>query len=128
MPITKVPGYPNYVEVVEDTPIIITVPSTARSLYQNIPQKWVQSYMIRVRSMGTATYIRVGTPAAQLFTLKAVGEIKSFTCMPDQVLDLTNVWIVSDTADAVVEVICAYTPMRPTTTNVQEADDGTVLQ
>jgi hypothetical protein len=108
-PVTSIPGY---IEVVEDMPIILTVPSTARAIFQNIATKWVTSYLIRVRSMGTATYIRVGNQAAQLLTLNAVGAFKAFECRPGELLDMTQVYVVSDTADAVIEVICTFIPVR----------------
>ena len=108
-PVTSIPGY---IEVVEDMPIILTVPSTARAIFQNIATKWVSSYLIRVRSMGTATYIRVGNQAAQQFTLNAVGAFKGFECSPGELLDMTQIYVVSDTADAVIEVLCSFIPVR----------------
>jgi len=108
-PITSLPGY---VEVVEDQPATLTVPATARAIYQGIASKWVTSYLIRVRSMGTATYIRVGNSVAQEYTLKAVGDIKSFTCNPGEAVDMTNVWVISDTADAVIEIMCSFVPVK----------------
>jgi hypothetical protein len=111
--ITNIPVLPGYTEVIEDTPIILTVPATARQIYQGVASKWVTSYLIRVRSMGTATYIRVGNYYAQHYSLTSVGDTKGFTCEDTHVLDMTKVWIVSDTADAVVEVVCSFIPVKP---------------
>lgn len=124
--ITRSSNLGNYREVIEDTPITYTVPSTAHQIYGGLGTKWVTSYLIRVRSMGTATYIRVGNQAAQNYTLKAVGEMKTFSCNPGEVVDATQIYVVSDTADAVIECICSYPPLKISSDNVQEADDGTV--
>jgi len=108
-PIATLPGY---IEVVEDQPATLTVPATARAIFQGLAVKWVTAYLIRVRSMGTATYIRLGNGAAQEYTLKAVGEVKAFTCNPGEVVDMTQVYVKSDTADAVIEIICSYIPVK----------------
>ena len=108
-PIATLPGY---IEVVEDQPATLTVPATARQIYQGLAVKWVTAYLIRVRSMGTATYIRLGNSAAQEYTLKAVGDVRSFACNPGEVVDMCNVWVKSDTADAVIEISCSYVPVK----------------
>jgi len=108
-PITTLPGY---IEVVEDQPVLLTVPVAARQIFQGLAVKWVTSYLIRLRSIGTATYVRIGNNIAQEYTLKAVGDIRSFTCNPGETVDMCNVWVKSDTADAVIEVVCSFVPVK----------------
>lgn len=101
----------HYYEVVQDTPFILTPTTTPTALLPAYPYKWVFSYMIRVRSMGTATYIGIGNETAQLWRLTAVGQIFGFNGNPKEVIDLTKVWYVSDTSDAVIEVVALYMPL-----------------
>ena len=122
--ITKIDALPGYVEVIEDTPITITVPSTARSVFQNIAPKWVTAYIVRVRSMGTATYIALGNYIGQEYRLTAVGEYRACEARPGEVLDITKLWIVSDTSDAVVELVCSFIPARPKGNVTQVEDTG----
>ena len=112
MPPKKIASLPGYIEIVEDIPITYTVTVAAAQPFKNLAVKWVTSYLIRVRSMGTATYVRVGNFNAQEFTLNAVGATKAFTCNPGEVVDATQIYLKSDTADAVVEIICSYPPVR----------------
>ena len=92
-------------EVIESDPYTITVPVAAQSLFPNISEFWVSSYVLRVRSMGTATYIAVGSIKAQEYRLTGVGQVIGFTCNEKDLINLTKKWIKSDTADAVIEVI-----------------------
>jgi len=104
---------PTYNEIVEDIPITVTTAATAKRLLgETYPFKWVLSYLVRVRSMGTATYIALGTEQAQDFRLTAVGQTVSYSCNRYEVIDLTKKYIIADTADAVVEVICTFLPTQ----------------
>ena len=124
MPQKKIDSLPGYMEIVEDIPITYTVSVAAAQPFKNLATKWLTSYLIRVRSMGTATYIRCGNQIAQEFSLTAVGATKSFACNPGEVVDGTQIYLKSDTADAVVEIICSYPPVR-LQSNVVIADGDT---
>lgn len=102
-----------YNEVVEDTPITVTTTTTKKRLIgETYPYKWVLSYLIRVRSMGTATYIAIGTEQGQEARLTTVGQFISYACNKYECIDLTKKYIIADTADAVVEVSCTFLPVR----------------
>ena len=127
MPITPIRALPGFIEVVEDTPITKTVPVAATQLYSGVATKWATAYMVRVRSMGAATYIRLGNSVAQEYTLKAVGEVKAFACPEGMVIDLTTLYTKSDTADAVIEVVASFVPVR-LDGNVKAAVDTVVRE
>jgi hypothetical protein len=101
----------DYFEVAQDTPIVKTVASAAAPLMGNIPYKWVLSYLIKVRSMGTATYIGVGDQFGQGFRLTYVGETFGFSANLHETFDLSKVWISSDTSDAVIEIVIVFIPI-----------------
>jgi hypothetical protein len=105
-----------YVEVTIDTPTIFTpaVAATSERLY-NQPYKYVFSFIIRVRSMGTATYIRLGNEYAQNYSLAVVGQTFTWSGNPGQVVDMAKLWCISDTNDAVIEIIADYVPVYQTT-------------
>ena len=112
MPITPIKALPGFIEVVEDTPITKTVAAAATQVYAGYPQKWATGYLIRVRSMGTATYVRIGNAVAQEYTLRAVGDTKVFTAPDGMLVDMTQIYTKSDTSDAVIEIICHFVPVR----------------
>ena len=102
-----------YNEIIEDTPITVTTSIAQKRLVGEVhPYKYVLSYLIRVRSMGTATYIALGDEAAQESRLTTAGQTVSYSCNRYEVIDLTKKYIKADTADAVVEVTCTYLPLR----------------
>jgi hypothetical protein len=127
MPIKQIAAYPGFLEVVEDTPITKTVAVAATQIFSGIATKWATGYLIRVRSMGTATYVRIGNSTAQEYTLKAVGEVKAFSAPENMLVDMTQVYTKSDTADAVIEVLVHFVPVR-LDGNVQAAYDTGVHQ
>ncbi|WAC05662.1 MAG: hypothetical protein OS112_03270 [Methanoregula sp.] len=96
---------PGYKEVEESDPYTITVPGEKQSLFPGIDEFWVLSYVIRVRSMGTASYIALGSIKAEEYRLTGIGQTFSYSCNPGELINLSKKWIVSDTADAVIEVI-----------------------
>ena len=113
MAINPVKSLPTLNEIIEDTPITLTVPiAKARLIGEGYPYKWVLSYMVSVRSMGTATYIALGNERAQEQRLTTVGQNISYSCSRYEVIDLTKKYIRSDTADAVVEISCSWLPVR----------------
>lgn len=101
----------SYYEVVQDTPVVLTPTTTAQAIMPAHPYKWVFAYMVRVRSMGTATYIGIGNAESQAFRLTIVGETFGYNSNPQEIFDLTNVWYVSDTNDSTLELIATYMPI-----------------
>ena len=59
---------------------------------------------IKVRSMGTATYIAVGTHGNTAERLTVVGEIYEAEAPRGAFLDTRDIMILADVADAVVEI------------------------
>lgn len=106
---------PTFNEIVEDIPVAITTTSSTtpvRLIGEGYPFKWVLSYLVRVRSMGSATYIAIGTEAGQEYRLTTINQTIGYSCNRYEAIDLTKKYIVSDAADAVVEVICTFLPVR----------------
>lgn len=102
-----------YQEILEDTPVVYTPDVTqTRILGENYPYRYVLSYLIRVRDMGTATYVSIGTEAGQEYRLTAVGQTVSYSCNRYQVIDLTKKYGISDTNDAVLEIVCTFLPLK----------------
>jgi hypothetical protein len=104
-----------YNEIIEDTPVTVTpaVAATAqRILGETYPYKYVLGYEIRIRSMGTATYVGFGDERAQDVRLLVADQRLKYQCNRYEVIDLTKKFIISDTADAVIEVMCTFLPMK----------------
>ena len=103
---------PEVTEAVVDTPITITPAAggAAQPLISGQDKRWVFSFLLRVRSMGTATYVRVGNIYGQTYGLVAVGNRFGYDCPTGFVLDLSKVFILSDTNDAVLELIAIFAP------------------
>jgi hypothetical protein len=97
----------NYYEVKAFLSSTRTVTTTPTSL-TGTTNFYVLSYLIRVRSMGTATYIALGDSQARNFRLTTVGETFGFYGNPREVFDLSSVYVVSDTSDAVIELYVLY--------------------
>lgn len=102
-----------YYEVAQDTPFIRTVTTAAASLTAGapIPNKWVLSYIVRLRSLGTATYVGIGNESSQAFRLTIIGETYGFSGNPGEVCDLSKVFVISDAATAVIEVTALFKPV-----------------
>lgn len=103
--------YP-YHEVMIDTPITLTPTTVATSVIAGRPYKWVLSFIIRVRAMGTATFIRFGNVNAQTYSCTIVGQTIEWAGYEGQVVDLSKLFVISDTANATLELIAEYLPMR----------------
>lgn len=100
---------PEYVEVAMDIPVVIYPGITAKPII-NEPYKWVQSFLIRVRTMGTATYVRLGGIEAQVWTLQIKGQTIGASGGQKEVFDLSRIYCISDTADAEIELLALYIP------------------
>lgn len=105
------PALPTYAEVVADFPAVLTAPTTATPLYSGAIYKWVTAFTVRVRSMGTATYIALGDKNVQDWRMITVGQTFGISLNPGEVLDLSKIYVVSDTGDATVEVVATYLPV-----------------
>lgn len=105
-----------YTEVGIMTPFAFT-PAAALTAERilAVPYRYVFSFIIRVRTMGTATYIRLGTDFGQTYSLTVVGQTFQWAGNPGQVTDLAKITALSDTNDAVIEVIADYVPVYQTT-------------
>jgi len=103
---------PIFAEVLLDTPSTFTpaVALTAQQMFTQ-PYKYVFSFIVRVRAMGTATYVRLGNQTAQNYSLTVVGQTFEWAGNPGQVVDLQKLWVLSDTNDPVIEVIADYVPV-----------------
>lgn len=102
-----------YNELVEDTPLVVsTVTTKARLIGEGYPFKWVRSYTIRARAMGTATYIAIGNEQAQERRLIAAGDEISYQCGRYEVIDLNKIWHLSDKTDGYLEVSAKFLPQR----------------
>jgi hypothetical protein len=107
------PKLPTFNEIVEDLPITVTVTTTKQRLIgETRAYKWVMSYLVRVRSMGTATYIALGNEADQQIRLTAVGQSIAYNCNRYEFIDLAKKYVISDTSDAVIEVIATSLPVK----------------
>ena len=102
-----------YNEIIESQPVTVT-PTVAkmRLIGETYPYMYVLSYMIRVRSMGTATYIALGSEQGQEQRLYAVGQTLTYACNRYEVIDLTKKYVRADVADAVLEVSYTYLPFN----------------
>jgi hypothetical protein len=104
---------PVYNEVIIDTPFTfsMTTAATPQPLLLGKAFKWVTSFSIRVRSMGTATYFRIGNQTDQQWELIGIGGLFGYSCNLYEVVNLANIWINSDTNDGVLEVVASYLPL-----------------
>lgn len=100
-----------YYEVVQDQPVLLSPTTTAQAIMPAYPYKWVFSYLIKVRTLGSATYIGIGNQASQDFRLTIVGETIGWNGNTQEVMDLTKIWYVADNTGAVLELIGAYMPI-----------------
>jgi hypothetical protein len=102
-----------YTEMQFDTPTIFTPAAavTTEQLFAAWPHKYVFGFIIRVRDMGTATYVRIGTEAAQEYSLIAAGQTLRWSGFPGQVTDMAKLYVYSDTDDAVIEIFAEYAPV-----------------
>lgn len=98
--------FASHYEIKADSPVIISPSTTARPLIEN--SRYCLSYLLKVRSLGSATYIGVGDKFSQVYRLKIVGEIFGFYGNPHEVLDLSTVFIISDASDSELEFYYQY--------------------
>lgn len=98
--------YTLYREVEPLEPFIITPTTAQKSISSGVSLTGIKvSYIsIYVRSMGTATYIAIGRPGSQEERLTAIGDVLEIEAPHRTYINIGKVMIISDTADAVVEV------------------------
>ena len=103
----------SYNEVIEDTPVLVTSTTTkSRLLGENYPFRYVMSYMVKVKTMGTASYVALGNEQAQVARLTIAGAYFGYQCNRYEVIDLTKKYMISDTTDAVLEVSASFLPVN----------------
>jgi len=101
-----------YKELVEDTPILVTTTTTkSRLLGENYPFRYVLSYLVKVKTMGTASYIALGNEQGQIARLTLAGSYFGYQCNRYEVIDLTKKYIIADSTDAVLEVSASFLPV-----------------
>jgi hypothetical protein len=100
-----------YYEVVQDQPVLLSPTTTPQAIMPAYPYKWVFSYLMRVRTLGLASYIGIGNSASQSFRLTLVGATFGFNANAQEVMDLTKIWYVADNTGAVIELIATYMPI-----------------
>lgn len=93
-------------------PYTITVPITARPITQDYAPAGLKVFYvgIEVRSMGTATYIAVGRRGTTESRLVVQNAYQEFEAPRGAYLDASEIFIASDTADAVVEITGVLAP------------------
>ena len=90
-------------------PATITPTATAASIFPGVGEKYATSYILRVRSMGTATYVRVGDIYSQTYSLTVVGQMTGWAATSDrEIVNLAEIFLISDAADAVIELFATY--------------------
>lgn len=87
-------------------PYIIVVPTSAQPITKNYAPAGLKVFYvgIEVRNMGTATYIAVGRRGTTESRLVVQNAYQEFEAPRGSYLDASEIFIVSDTADAVVEI------------------------
>jgi hypothetical protein len=100
-----------YYEVALDSPIVLTPTPTAQAIMPAYPYKWVFSFLIKLRSKGTSTYVGIGNRLSQDWRLTYTGQVFGFSGNQQEVIDLTKIYYISDTSDATIEVVAAYMPI-----------------
>lgn len=85
-----------------------TITPTTAPVPINTPKpniNFVKQVAIVVRSVGTSTYNALGGQDSQDRRLTAVGDQENISSIaPDGYIDISKLWIISDTSDAVIEV------------------------
>lgn len=96
-------------------PIVLTSAVTEKSLagtFAVTPLR-MQYIGFRVRSMGTATYLGVGTKGNTSFRLTAVNTYFEYEAPKSGYIDASKIWYIADTADLTFEVTGIQMPTRP---------------
>lgn len=94
-------------ERAEIIPSFTVTPTTViRSITIDIAPNGMKVFyvVLKVRSLGTATYVAVGRPNSIEERLTTIGEVYEAEAPRGAYLDTRDIMIVSDSADAVVEV------------------------
>jgi len=99
---------PGFIEVREQTPEALIPATTKKSFAPTRQEVWITSYLLRVRSLGTASYIGIGDKYSQEYRLTVVGQVKGWSGSPDELMNLHELYYISDAADAVIELVATY--------------------
>lgn len=85
-------------------PALVTPTTDPTPLFtgkQILDAYWV---LVQVRSMGTATYVRIGNRNAQESTFSGVGDYMIYDVPEGYVFNAAKMHVISDTSDAVLEI------------------------
>lgn len=84
----------------------VTVPASQTSITNSVAPTGLKVFYvsIKVRSMGTATYIAVGRAGALEERMTIVGELYEAEAPKGAYLDTKEIMVMSDTTDAVIEI------------------------
>jgi len=89
-------------------PSVITVGTTVTPLFPGWPEVKAFWVLVRVRSIGTATYVAIGNNIVQPDRFIATGASQVFDVPDGYYFDAAQLVAISDTADAVIEVTGAF--------------------
>lgn len=90
-------------------PGVITVADTPTPLFpENLPLLDAFWVLVMVRDLGTATYVRVGDNINQENSFMGVGDFQLWDVPDGYVFNAADLYAISDTGDAVVEVSGMY--------------------
>lgn len=99
-------GSPRQVHILD--PFIVTptpTPQNVLALGNQLPVITKVSVIgFYVRSMGTATYIRVGTKGSIIDSLTQVQAYTEYTAPNGNFIDASEFFVISDTSDSVLEI------------------------
>ena len=101
------------VHLLEPRVVSPSAPATATPLFPNtqvLDAFWV---LVQVRSIGTATYVRLGNLNAQEITFLGAGDFMLIDVPQGFVFNAATLFIKSDTADPVIEVSGAFPAAAP---------------
>lgn len=93
-----------YVAVNVPRPTLVTVTTSPASIFPGSQRKWVHSLEIYLRSLGGATYVRLGDAYTQERTISSAGESTVFDCPQGGVLDAAGVFVKCDAGAPVIEI------------------------
>ena len=96
-----------YYEVHNYPPRTLTVTTTPQPLTVQL-NTWCLGYQLRVRTMGSCTYVAIGDRYNREFRLTVPGETFGWSANPREVMNLNDVWVHADANDAVIEIYSLY--------------------
>lgn len=104
--------YPKEATILD--PVLITSAVTEKSLFQTFPISPLKMQYIgfHVRSMGTGTYLGIGTKGNTGFRLISANSYFEYESPKGGYIDASKIWYIADTADITFEVTGVIIPTR----------------